>query len=424
MRFHVCRRAGACSRRVAKGDYNQVWTASTLNYSFFIIHYSLTKGYYMVEIREVTSKKEQRAFIRFPLDLYRDNPYFVPPLYGDEKKMFSKNFVYRDTCDAIHLNAYRDGRMVGRITGFIQTAANEKNGEKRARFTHFDAIDDAEVAAALFERVERWAVKKGMDTICGPLGYSDLEREGLLVEGFDQLSTFEEQYNAAYYKTLIENLGYEKEVDWTESKLYLPDDLDDSLEKMTDFVMKRYNLHFGKAKSVSDFIRRYGDDFFELLDVAYADLYGTVPFTDGMKKMIISSFKLIVDLDHVAVILDENEKLVCLGICFPSIAKAVQKSGGRLTPATIVRLLKAIKHPKVIDLGLIAVDPAYLNRGVSVAVSAELVKMLRDGGIEYAETNLNLENNFAIQNQWKRFKAVQHKRRRAYVKPLAMTEEG
>lgn len=373
----------------------------------------------MITVKEVTTKKEQREFLNFPLKMYKDNPCFVPPLYGDEKKMFSQGFAYRNTCDTIHLNAYDEhGVMVGRITGLIQKASNDKTGEKRARFTHFDAIDSNEVAASLFSYVENWAKKKGMDTVCGPLGFSDLEREGLLVEGFDQLSTFEEQYNAPYYQTLIEGLGYEKEVDWTESKIYLPDEGEEEMHKMADFVMKRYKLHFGEAKNITDFIKKYGDGFFELLDIAYDKLYGTVPFTKEMKEMMITSFKLIVDLKHVAVILDENDKIVCLGICFPSIAKAVQKSQGHLTPAALVRLFKAIKHPKIIDLGLVAVEPSYINRGVSSVVSAELLKMLHNPEIEYAETNLNLENNYAIQNLWKRFKRVNHKRRRAYIKKL------
>lgn len=377
----------------------------------------------MVTITEVKTKKQQKEFIEYPLKMYKDNPYFVPPLYGDEKKMFSDDFVYKDTCETVYYNAYRDGAMVGRISGIIQRASNEKTGENRVRFNRFDSINDSEVASALFEAVEKWALSKGMDTVCGPLGFSDLEREGLLIEGFDQLSTFEEQYNADYYQSLIESLGYEKEVDWVESKLYLPDDDDGKMEKMTEFIMNRYNLHWGEAKNVKDFLDRYATQFFELLDVAYADIYGTVPFTPGMIKMMEDNFKLIIDLKHVAVILDENENLVCLGICFPSLAKAVQKSGGRLTPAALVRVLKAIKHPKIIDLGLVAVSPEYMNRGISTAISSELMKMLREDGVEYAETNLNLEDNAAIQNQWKRFKAVQHKRRRSFVKRLSGGEQ-
>lgn len=372
----------------------------------------------MITVREVKTKKEQRQFIELPLRLYKDNPYFVPPLYGDEKKMFSQDFIYNDCCDIINLLAFDGDEPVGRIQGIVQRASNEKNNEKRARFTRFDTVDNKEVSQKLFSAFEKWAVDMGMDTACGPLGFSDLEREGLLVEGFDELSTFEEQYNAEYYGGHIESLGYEKEVDWLEFKLYLPDEDDGKMKKMADFIMKRYNLHIGEAKNIDDFIKRYGDDFFSLIDKGYEDLYGTVPFTEGMKNEIIKSFKLIVDLKHVAVILDENNRAVCIGICFPSIARAVQKSGGRLTPAAIFRLLRAIKKPNIIDLGLIAVDPTYLNRGVSAVVCSAVIDMLKNDGIEYAETNLNLETNYSILNQWKRFKSINHKRRRAYVKRL------
>ena len=372
----------------------------------------------MLVIKEVKTKEEQKQFINFPLRLYANNSCFVPPLYGDEKKMFRPDFVYNETCDIVSFLALRNNTVVGRIQGIIQKDANRKNNEKRVRFTRFDSIDSQRVAYALFKAVEDWAIAKGMDTACGPLGFSDLEREGLLIDGFDQLSTFEEQYNDPYYAALIENCGYVKEVDWTESKLYLPDEGEETLYKMTDFVMKRYNLHFGKARTVSEFIKKYGDAFFALLDKSYENLYGTVPFTQGMKEQLITSFKLIVDLKHVAVILDENERVVCLGICFPSIAKAVQKSKGKLTIPAIFRLLKAIKKPDVIDLGLIAVEPEYMNRGVSTILSAEIMRMLRRDKLDHAETNLNLETNFAIQNQWKRFKEVKHKRRRAYVKKL------
>lgn len=372
----------------------------------------------MIAVETVKTKKQQQAFLQFPLDLYRGNPYFVPPLYGDEKKIFRSDYVYHDTCDAVFFLAYEDGRPVGRIQGIIQRASNEKTGEKRCRFTRFDAIDDPKVTEALFGALEQWAREKSMDRVCGPLGYSDLEREGLLIEGFDQLSTFEEQYNAAYYQHHIETLGYEKEVDWFESMIRAPREDDGSLKKMADFIMRRYHLHFGHAKNVNDFLRKYADSFFALLDTGYENIYGTVPFTDGMKKMMIANFKLIIDLKHVAVILDENDKLICLGICFPSIAAAVQKSQGHLTPAGLVRLLRAIKKPSVLDLGLIAVSPEYLNKGVSAVIASELVRMLEEDGVSYAETNLNLEDNYAIRNLWKRFDETQHKRRRSYIKLL------
>lgn len=372
----------------------------------------------MIEIQTVRTKKQQKEFLEFPLKMYRDNPFFVPPLYGDEKKIFRPDFVYNDTCKSEYFLAVKDGVTVGRISAIIQNASNEKTGEKRVRFTRFDSIDDKEVAKALFDAVEDFARSNGMDTVCGPLGYSDLEREGLLVEGFDELSTFEEQYNAEYYGALVEECGYSKEVDWVESKIYAPDEGVEAMEKTAQFVMKRYNLHVGEAKSVSDFLKKYADGFFELLDIAYDGLYGTVPFTNGMKKMMMDNFRLIIDLKHVVVVVNEEDKIVCLGICFPSLAKALQKSQGRLTLPALFRVLKAIKHPEIIDLGLIAVHPDYLNKGVNAIVAAGLMKMLTEDGVKYAETNLNLENNYAIRNQWKHFKSVQHKRRRSYVKKL------
>ena len=373
----------------------------------------------MITVEEVRSCRQRREFLWFANRLYNGNPFFVPPLYADEKKIFRRNYTYSDTCDTIYFNAYKDGEMAGRISGIIQKASNEKRGEKRVRFTRFDCIEDFEVAKALFDAVEKWAVSKGMDTACGPLGFSDLEREGLLVEGFDQLSTFEEQYNAPWYPEFIERLGYTKEIDWTESKITAPSDEEQAeMDKLSQFVMKRYKLRFGEAKSVNDFLRRYADGLFEILDKSYDQLYGTVPFSDKMKKLMISNFKLIIDLKHVAVVLDENGKVVLLGVCFPSIAKAVQKSGGRLTPGCLFRILRAMRHPEIIDLGLIGVDPEWLNRGVSVLVASELGRMLREPGIKYAETNLNIEDNYAIQNLWRRFGREDHKRRRAYVKKL------
>lgn len=372
----------------------------------------------MITVREVKTKKEQKEFLNFPLKMYQDNPYFVPPLYMDEKKIFSKNYVYQDQCDAVFFNAYDGKKVVGRISGILQKVSNEKNNEKRVRFTRFDAIDDQEVANKLFASVENWAKEKGMDTICGPLGYSDLEREGLLIEGFDHLATFEEQYNFPYYQKLIENCGYEKEVDWLEFKLKNKGIKDDRLERLSTLMLKRYNLHFGKAKNTNDFIKKYGEKLFKLLDDSYVNLYGTVPFTKAMKDMMIANFKLIINLRYVAVILDENENVVCFGICLPSIAKAVQKSKGHLTIPALIKLLKAIKKPNIIDLALIGVSKEYQMRGVSSAMIYHIQEMLDDKNIEFAETNLNLETNLNIQNQWKNFDAENHKRRRSFVKKI------
>ena len=374
----------------------------------------------MITVKEVKTRKEQKEFLNFPIDLYKGNPNFVPPLWADEMKMFKPGYVYSDCCDSVFYNAYRDGKVVGRIQGIIQRAANEKNDEKRVRFTRFDAIDDLEVSRALFEAVEKWAVERGMDTACGPLGYSDLEREGLLIEGFDQLSTFEEQYNAPYYQTHIEALGYAKEVDWLEFQLYGPES-EETLkeqEQLAQFIMKRYKLHFGPAKNGKDFLKRYADGVFKLIDDSYDKLYGTVPFTDGMKKLMMDNFSMVISTKNIAVILDENDKVVCFGLAIPALAKALVGTHGKYTPGTLLKLLKAIKRPTAIDLCLIGVDPEYLNRGISTVFSVELMHMLADKRITHAETNLHLEDNWAILNQWKRFEHRNHKRRRSYVKKL------
>lgn len=373
----------------------------------------------MITVKAVKTKKEQKEFLDFPLKLYKNNPYYVPPLYCDEKKIFRNDYVYLDQAEAVYFNAYDDtGKIVGRISGILQRASNEKNNEKRVRFTRFDAVDDQRVADALFDAVEKWAKSKGMDTVCGPLGFSDLEREGLLIEGFNYLATFEEQYNYDYYQRLIENCGYAKEVDWVGFQLRAPKEQNDRLERLSGLMMKKYNLHIGPAKNTKDFIKRYADGFFEIIDSTYVDIYGTVPFTDGMKKMMIDNFKLIIDVENVMVILDENDRIVCFGIFFPSIAKAVQKSGGHLTVPTLFRLLKAIKHPKVFDLGLIGVLPEYARKGISSLLIAKVIKSMREQNIEHAETNLNLETNSNIINQWKSFDTTQHKRHRCFIKKI------
>lgn len=373
----------------------------------------------MIEVTEVKTKKQIKDFIEFPLKLYKNNPYYVPPLYCDEKKMFKPNFVYCDQAEAVCYNAYKDGKIAGRIQVILQIAANKKWGQKRVRFTRFDSINDQEVANALFDKASEWAKQKNMTEIVGPLGFSDLEREGMLIEGFNELSTFEEQYNYDYYPALVENYGFTKDIDWVERKLYAPKNPDNRLQRLSQLMLKKHKLHIGTAKNTKDFIKKYGDGFFEILDKTYENIYGTVPFTDAMKKMMISNFKLIIDVKYVSVILDENEKIVCFGLCLPSIAKAVQKSGGRLTLPAIIKLLRSIKRPEILDLGLVGVLPEYAMKGVSSAMFAGLMDMLiNNKHIKFAETNLNLEDNTNIQNQWKNFDAVLHKRRRSYIKTI------
>ena len=375
----------------------------------------------MVEIKQVCSKQQQKDFLQFPLDLYKGNPYYIPPLYMDEKKIFQKDYVYNASCDSVFFNAYKDGKMAGRIQGIIQRDANAQNGEKRARFTRIEGIDDAEVFKALLEAAENWAREQGMDTVQGPIGYSDLEKEGLLIEGFDVPGNFETTYNMPYYQKHIEALGYEKEVDYTGSFLYGPETEEtlQEMEQLVQFIFKRYKLHFGESKNGADFLRKYADGIFNLIDQSYEGLYGTVPFTDGMRKLMVDNFGLVISPKYSAIILDEGNRPVCFGLAIPSLNKAFRGTRGHITPGVAIRFLQCLRRPESLDLCIIGVDPAYLNRGVSAALTLAIMKMLKENkSLRYADTCINLEDNYAIQNQWKRFRRDVPKRYRCYVKAL------
>ena len=373
----------------------------------------------MLKIVEVTTKKQQKEFIEYPLRLYKNNPYFVPPLYGDEKTLFTDKNIYSKTCESVYYLAERDGKTVGRIHGILQKQYNEIHGTSQVRFTRFDSEDNAETAQALFNAVEVWARSKNMTEVVGPLGFSDLEREGLLIEGFDYLSTFEEQYNYPYYGGLIEACGYEKDIDWVESRIFGVKEHDDRIMKLYNRAITRNNLHMGGENlSIRAYVKKYAQGIFECIDECYKDLYGTVPFTEEMQAQMISQFKLMLNKRYIRVVCDENEKVVAFGLVLPGMGAALQKTGGRLTPACLIRLLKAIKKPKTIDLALVGILPQYRKTGLSAFIITILEEMLKDKNIEYMETNLNLETNTSIQAVWKHFDCIQHKRRRSYIKKL------
>ncbi|MBQ8322367.1 MAG: hypothetical protein IJX91_00190 [Clostridia bacterium] len=334
-------------------------------------------------------------------------------------KIFTSKNIYDKVSKSAFFLAQRDGVTVGRIQGIVQYQYNDIHATKQARFTRFDCEDDAETAKALFEAVENWAREQSMEELVGPLGYSDLEREGLLIEGFDYLSTFEEQYNYAYYENLVEGCGYVKDVDWIESRLFSTPQQDERLIALANRALTRNNLHVaGEKLSKRAYIKKYADGIFSCIDECYKELYGVVPFTDGMKKQIIDQFMLIINKKYIMVVCDEHEKVVAFGLCLPAIGPAVQKSGGRLTPACLVRLLRAAKSPKSIDLALVGILPKYRKSGLSAFIMTVLQGMLSDPKIEYLETNLNLETNENIKTQWKHFDNIQHKRRRSYIKKL------
>ena len=373
----------------------------------------------MLEIIEVITKKDRKEFVEYPLRIYKGNPYFVPPLYGDEMKIFTQKNTYAKTCKSVFYLAKRDGKTIGRIQGIIQNQYNGIHNTKQARFTRFDCEDNIETAKALFNAVETWAKNLEMDTLVGPLGYSDLEREGLLIEGFEYLNTFEEQYNYPYYANLIEGNGFVKDVDWLETRLYKLKEDEERFQKLWQRALKKYGLHVaGKDLSKRAFIKKYQKGIFECIDECYKDLYGVVPFTDEMRQQMVDQFTLFLDKKYIIAVCDENEKVVAFGFCLPGIGEAVQKSGGRLTPACLFRLLRTIRKPKSVDLALVGILPQYRMVGLTSFLFVFLNKMLSIPSVEYLETNLNLEYNTNIQANWKRFENIQHKRRRSYVKKL------
>ena len=374
----------------------------------------------MVEIKEVKTKKDIKNFIELPLNMYKGNPYFVPPLYSSEKVIFKKKNPYTSSSDSSFFLAYKDGELVGRIQGIIQNDANLKWNRSRVRFTRFDSINDQEVADALFNAVEKWGKEKGMNEICGPLGYNDLEREGLLIEGFDKLATFEEQYNFDYYEKLVENHGFKTEVEWLEHEIRMPKDASEieKMRRISDHVMKKYNLTFIQTKSVREFIRKYRKQFFALYEDTYSELYGTSPIRKEVEDDVLTGFKLLLNSNNVIGIQNDKGEMIAYGLHLPSIAKAVQPSGGRLTPAGIVRILRARKHCDVLDFALIGVRKDYRNCGVPAMLLVKGFDVLNTGRYEHFETNLQLTTNLNILTLFNHFDKTLHKRRRSYVKSI------
>ena len=374
----------------------------------------------MIEIIEVKSRKDVKDFVNFPLKLYKGVKNFVPIIYSDEIKLVSSG-GNTDFADSVFYLAKRNGKVVGRIQGIIQRQYNELHNCKKTRFTRFDSINDTEVSNALFGAVEAWGRAKGMNEICGPLGYNDLDREGLLIEGFDEDSTYEEQYNYEYYASLLENFGFGKDVDWLEFELSRPDVRNEMLHRVAERSLELNKLHIASTDmSKKEYIDKYKDGFFDCLEECYRHLYGTVPISKEAQEELIKQFMLIVNKEFLVFICDENERVVGFGLCFPGISNALKKSGGKFTLPTLIRLLKHVKNPEVIDLGLVAIRPEYQNAGINAIVIDALIDMLESGKIKKCETNLNLETNTAVIAQWKYFNARQHKKRRAYSKKIEM----
>ena len=375
-----------------------------------------------VEIRKLEpTKKELLKFIHFPIDvLYNDSTCYVPDLVSDMLSTFlpSENPAY-DFCESAFFMAYRDGKPVGRIAGIINSLVNQREQKQEGRFGFVDFIDDEEVVDALMRAVEQWAKEKGMTCLTGPLGFTDMDPEGCLIEGFDQLGTQATIYNYPYYPKHFERLGFVKDVDWVEFKVIVPEQIPEKMVKIGNIVQHRFNLHLVKMNSTKELVKKYGNEIFALINESYDSLFGYSPLSEKQVKHYINVYLPFLPLDHISLVADANDKLVGVGISVPSLSRALIKSRGRMLPFGWYHMLKAIKHEgRIVDLLLIAVAPEYQSKGVNSLFFVDLIPAFNKRGYEWAETNIELENNENVQKQWQYFDIKQHKRRRAFTKDI------
>ena len=372
-----------------------------------------------VEIREVLTKKELWSWVRFPNKLYKDNEYFVPFLERDEFETFSadKNPAYA-FCETKLFLAYKEGKIAGRIAGLINHAYNSKWDKNAIRFTRFDFIDDYEVSQALFDAVVTWGKEKNYTEIMGPIGFTDIDHEGMLVEGFDKLNMSITFYNHPYYLTHMERLGLEKDIDWIEYKIAVPKDGIPKIEKIANAILQKGNY---KVVTYTDRKVLYKEAFeaFALIDLAYSKLYGTVPLTEDIIRSTIDGNIPLVNLDYICAIKDNEDNIVSFGIMVPSIAKALKKSNGKILPFGIVRLLRALRGKNdTLEMFLVAVDPTLQAQGLPAILISTLLKKLNENNVMYCETGPMLETNTKIHSLWRHFEKEQHKRRRCFVKQI------
>ena len=375
----------------------------------------------MIEIKQIEpTKANLKKFTQFQIDLYDGNPYYVPPLVSDDvATLLPEANPAFDFCEAAYFMAYRDGKPVGRIAAMINRQVNEKSGSKDARFGFIDFIDDPEVSAALLKAAEDWGRKKGMTKIIGPLGFTDLDHEGMLVNGFEELSTMATIYNYPYYPEHMEKHGYKKESDWLEFLMEVPDEIPEKYNRIAEIVKKKFGLRVLKYTNRKRIKMEYGHALFHLINDAYKDLYQYSKLTERQIDHYIDVYLNLLNLDLVTLIVDANGKLVGVGISMPSMSRALQKSKGKMLPFGWYHLLKGLKGKNDrVDLLLVAVHPDYQNKGVNALLFQDLIPYYIKNGYKYAESNPEMESNAKVQSQWEYFTTRQHRRRRSFAKKL------
>lgn len=374
-----------------------------------------------VEIREITpTKSNLKKYTKFGIDLYKGNDYYVPPLIMDDVETLSpdKNPAF-DYCKAKSWMAYRDGKPVGRITGIINTVVNERTGSRDLRFGFLDFIDDEEVVDALFDALAQWGRSQGLTSMVGPMGFSDMDHEGMLTEGFDELGTMATIYNYPYYPRHMERMGFHKDAEWVEYRMTVPDKIPEKMLRVAEIVKKKYGVRTIKYTSAKKIKEEYGVALFELINEAYDQLYGYSPLSQKQIEYYIDIYLPILRLENVCLIVDSDDKLIGVGISIPSMSRALQKGRGRLFPTGWLHLLKAMyMHNDVVDLLLVAVKPEYQSKGVNALLFADLLPVYIKNGYRWAESNPELADNENVQLQWQYFERRQHRRRAAFRKDI------
>ena len=379
-----------------------------------------------IEIKKVESRRDLCKFIDFHNELYKGNPYHVPNLYFDEMNTFrkDKNAAF-DFCEAEYFMAYRDGKVVGRVAAIINHSANKKWERESVRFGWIDFVDDIEVSKALLKAVEDYGKSKGMKEIVGPLGFTDMDPEGMLLYGYDQLGTQATAYNYPYYPEHMDRMGgWEKDNDYVEYKLYVPEEMPEKYATIAKMIQKRYNLQVKKLKRNEIYGENgYGRKIFQVVNETFKDLYGYSKLTDRQIEQYVKMSLPMADLDLITIIEDWNtpdHKVVGVGISIPSLARALQKCGGKLFPFGWWHILRALKFHKteVVDLLLVGVLPEYRQKGANALLFYDLIPHYQRLGFKWGETHVEMETNMKVQGQWQYLNREIHKRRRCYKKDI------
>lgn len=370
-----------------------------------------------VEIRELKSEKDYQDFIQVQFDIYKGNDYWVPPIKKDEvlalKPEYNPAFRF---CKAKFWLALKDGKPAGRIGAIINEKYNEKTGEKTGRFTRAEFIDDPEVTNALFQTAEHWLKEQGMSGVQGPLGFTNLDHQGMLVEGFDHLPSAASEYHLPYYKDHLDRLGYDKEIDWIEFRLFL-EGMPEKAKRGAELVMKRSNLKVKSFKKSSE-LQVYATQLFEILNEAFKDLHSVVYLDKEMIDYYVKRYLMLLNPEFVKLVFDENDNLIAFIVGLPSLSEALQKANGKLFPFGWYHLNKALKKPKVIDLMLTGILPEYQAKGVTAVLFYELHKVMEKYGVTEMETTGIFETNEKVIINWKNYEHIQHKRKRCWKKSL------